>query len=353
MPRYLLLNRRGVGTVIGTMLMIIIVMAGFSALYSQARQMYNYQQMVQARADQDFERMSEVIEITDVKVVSNKISFTVLNKGSLSTHLVSLYITVFADGAPQSQTLFALDYRIRPGMGVYGVGSSLSMTFDQYGIYGILVVTEKGNIASFVYGLDVKAPTKAPPLTFTFDIRSFNYTSTDGNPTNPLPAWTLTGGTNRLRNILLWIKCTNNGAKDVKLCKYSYLLVEQPFPGPSGQHSYEYEHYFFIVDPTSTSSTPKLYSDYSQVVYANQTDYETGTSAILKFGASTIAGSTLKQWPAYGSGYGGVNWDANVYGSVNPDFAHKYYTYIVVYFQYAGDAQMYSQYVPYVAVTTI
>jgi hypothetical protein len=355
MRRHSLSNRRAVSTVIGAVLMIIIVMMGFSVLSWQTRQMYAHERMVQEKADEDFERMSEAIEITDARVVSNKISLTVLNKGALATHLVSLYVTNFTNDAPKSRKFFTLDYHIAPGMSVYGIGPSLPITFQLYGVYGLLVVTERGNIASFVYGLELNPPTKAPPLTFTFDIRSFNYTTTsDGSPwqTKPRPAWQLQGGTNKLQNILLWVKCTNNGAKDVILSKYSWLFVEQPFPGPQGQHSYEYEHYFFIVDPSSTSATPKSYTDYSQAIAANQTDYETGTTSIVKFGANAIGSSQLKQWPAYGSGYTYGLWNSGTYGSSNPDFAHQYYSYIVVFWKYSGDNQMYSQYVPYVSITT-
>gem|GEM_PF-3776004 len=349
-----MLNHRGISTVIGAILMISIVMTGLSTLFWQTQQMFAYQETVQKKADEDFTRMSEIIEITYADITSdNHLNVTVTNNGPLVTHLVSLYLTNYVNGIPQWRESFPLNNYSAAGMSLYRIGLSLNTkyTLQQDGIYGIQIGTERGNIASFVYGVDLKSAGKAQPLTFTFDTRSFNYTTRTGDPqwqTISRPAWKLNGSSPGTTYILFWLRCTNNGAKDVILSTYSYLLVEQPFPSPDTQHSYEYERYFFIVDNRSTSASGGTigYTDYSQVIPANHTDYETGVTRIVKFGATTIGGSTLRNWYApYTSG-----WSSSVYGTTSPAFCHQYYMYIVVYWKYSGDTQMYSQYVPYALI---
>jgi hypothetical protein len=343
--------------VIGALLMISIVVMGLSTLFWQNKQMYSCQEVVQMKIDDDFVRMSESIKITGVRVDGSNLNVTVLNKGPLPAHLVSLYVINYSNGIPQWQKYFPLNNYSDPGASLCGIGLSLNIAFQEDGIYGINIATERGNIASFVYGLDIKPVEKAQPLSFSFDERSFNYTTTTGDPkwrTTPRPAWELQGSSPGTHDILFWLKCTNNGAKDVQLSQYSYFFIKQPFPSPDGRHSYEYEHYFLIVDNRSTS-TPSggviAYSDLSQVIHANHTDYETGTTQIVKFGATgryAIGGTLLKDWPAPVTS----GWNQQTYGSTNPAFCHQYITHIVVYWKYVGDNQLYSQYIPYALIWT-
>jgi len=84
-------SRKGVSTVLGATLMFILLLASFSILVWQFRQMDYQQQKANEKNKEQLERISESIEITDVKISSNQLNCSVLNKCSLTVHLVDLF----------------------------------------------------------------------------------------------------------------------------------------------------------------------------------------------------------------------------------------------------------------------
>jgi len=90
---------------------------------------------------------------------------------------------------------------------------------------------------------------------------------------------------------LLWVKLTNKGVQSISINESTYVMIYQPY-----SESGEEENYFYIVDNRSTSGNVLPYGT-PQIVPPNMTDPSTGVTQILKFGAVTKGGTTLKTYP--------------------------------------------------------
>jgi hypothetical protein len=249
------------------------------------------QQQANEISEEELKRITESIEITDVEIASNKLNCSVLNKGPLTVHLVDLYAIQYNLGTAMWEKTYSINYTLNPGMTARNIGTSLPLLVYSNNTYAVRVVTERGSSAIAVFVPPTSQNKKmVGPLIFSFDYLSFNYTTTsDGSYyyTHPRPAWEMVGGKT---GILLWVKLTNKGVQPISINVSSYVMIYQPYSDTG-----EEENYFYIVDNRSTSQTVTPFT--TQVIPPNMTNPITGTSQILKFGAITKGGTTLKTFP--------------------------------------------------------
>jgi len=178
-PPRLLKSTRGVSTVIGAIFFVVILLMGSSLLIIQARQFDEYVQTVNERARLDWERQNEAVEIESVSVVDGKLNLTVRNEGSVTAHVVSLWITERPATLHKS---FPISCTVRPGETVTNVGQELEVQLSPERTYEVKLVTERGNIAVATYSwLDEVPPSVQAFGVFSLDWFYFKYSSEQTN----------------------------------------------------------------------------------------------------------------------------------------------------------------------------
>lgn len=169
------------------------------------------------------------------------------------------------------------------------------------------------------------------PFVLLFTNQSFQYTSTGvpNSPTVPRVAFQMD---NDGTNILFWIQVKNQASKAIQISSLSFFLVEvRELSAPGSPGSTEYERYFHISGQSSTSTTLQAYGDYSQTIVSNET-------ATIKFGASTVGGTSFISGEPMHQNGGGDDWE------------NLSWTFLVLFWRYEGEANTFGQTITYVAI---
>src|SRR3972149_7332328 len=246
-------NRRGLSTVIGAIFSVVVFLAGFSFILWEVTQYDTHAQVINERNRLDQDKKNEIIEILDPYIEDTELSFSVTNKGSVTAHIVNIWITKYngttaiLHTGPISNSTY-----INPGSTVMFTETPPSL--DPEKTYLIKVVTERGNVVTKMFEPAVAPGTggdiNAGPFVLIFSDTSFQHTS-NNNPTVPQVAFEID---NDRTNILFWIKIQNQAGKAIRICNQSFFLVEVRELGSGGAPgNTEDERYFHITNSTSTS----------------------------------------------------------------------------------------------------
>ena len=135
--------------VIGAIFTVIIFLAGFSFIMLQVSQYDNHQQVINDRTRLDQEKKNEVIEISQPHTEgTTSISFDVTNQGSVTAHVVALWLIEYSGATATNQygPISESTY-INPASTVpLSITPPESLNPDKS--YMVKVVTERGNIAT-------------------------------------------------------------------------------------------------------------------------------------------------------------------------------------------------------------
>ena len=135
--------------VIGAIFTVIVFLAGFSFIMVEVTQYDSHQQVINDRARLDQDQKNEVIEISQpVTQGTTKIDFNVTNQGSVTAHVVDLWLIEYS-GTTASEQFGPISEStyINPASTVtLSVSPEESLKPDKS--YMIKVVTERGNIAT-------------------------------------------------------------------------------------------------------------------------------------------------------------------------------------------------------------
>lgn len=145
-------SRRGLGTIIGSVFLVTILLFGFSFIWWERQAYDKYALAVNDRDQREWELQSEQIQISTTSLTtSNKLNITVFNAGALTTHLVSLWLTEYNGTNPTQHLSFdlkSMNYYANPGSSILSIGSDLSFTATSSFNYYFKVTTERGNMAT-------------------------------------------------------------------------------------------------------------------------------------------------------------------------------------------------------------
>lgn len=146
--RRLIKNKRGISAVIGAIFTVVIFLAGFSFIMWQVTQYDTHQQTIYDRNREDQEQKNEIIEISQLTTEgTTNILFDVTNEGSVTAHVVSLWITEYS-GTTETSHFGPLPNStyINPSSTVsFNVSLPGGLIVDK--MYLVKVVTERGNVA--------------------------------------------------------------------------------------------------------------------------------------------------------------------------------------------------------------
>lgn len=149
-------RKKGLSSVVGAVFLVLVMLAGFNLIVWSIQQQDGYSLSLIDRSMEDWRRMSERVEISSVQIDQNRFNLTVLNKGSLTAHIVRLWVT--NDSAtPRWHDRRDTDIYINPSEVVTNIGQQLDISADSSNRYSLKLVTERGNTAEFKIIPDINA----------------------------------------------------------------------------------------------------------------------------------------------------------------------------------------------------
>ena len=318
--RRFLKDSKGISTAIGTVLLVVamFVIASNVFLFTISQNTL-YSQAVMESQQTDADRFNEKIIASDgnYTIAGNQVTVEakLTNAGPVAAQIINLW--VFDTTNPKYNSTVT---SVNIGSGVSEtvsvvvtiVGADPSHNFVSW------FVTARGNTVPITaYEPEIEPGTGGEllggPFLLTFSNDAFQYTS-NNNPTSPLPAFEID---NDRTNILFWIKFNNRADRGIQISKLSFFLVEvRELTAEGVPGTMEYERYFHVVGPTSTSSAIVAYNpDYMQTIPSKG-------GITLKFGARTVGGTSfLSGEPLHGS-------------STDDNWSNLLWTFLVVFWRY-------------------
>jgi len=139
----LMRDRRGVGTVVGTVFFLLVLMTAFMYYGLRASLADRYNETLQEMQELDLKRSKESLEILRIAFSNGELNITVRNKGSNIVHII--WLGIFDETAtPEKQDYYRADFYVNPGETVTNVGNDTIPSFD--GEKRVLqLVTDLGN----------------------------------------------------------------------------------------------------------------------------------------------------------------------------------------------------------------
>lgn len=86
-------SKSGLTTVIGVIFIILALAVGLNGFIYALNQQDRYTQVATQRTQTDLERLSEDLDVTKVKIDSNKFNATLMNNGKLPLKVDSVWVT--------------------------------------------------------------------------------------------------------------------------------------------------------------------------------------------------------------------------------------------------------------------
>jgi hypothetical protein len=136
-------DKRGVGSIIGAVFILLILLSGFTFYILSVNVTEEYTRTLQDIQQLDLLRKKEGLEFRSVSVTGNdNLNITVKNTGSYDVHLI--WLGIFDETtSPITQEYSTLDVYINPAETKTNIGSSVTIPVGQRTIQ---LVTELGNI---------------------------------------------------------------------------------------------------------------------------------------------------------------------------------------------------------------
>jgi len=145
-------TRRGLSTIVGAVFFIIAISSVITYASYSMNSIGNFAQSVIVNDAENINRLNEDIEITTITFTdTNKFNMTVLNKGSITTKLVRLWVTDQSSN-PTTHEKHDLSVAINPGEQKTNIGTGIAANPSD--TYTLKTVTERGNAATFVLSKD-------------------------------------------------------------------------------------------------------------------------------------------------------------------------------------------------------
>ena len=142
-------DKRGVGSIIGAVFLILILLSGYAFYALNFNVTRDYTEILQDMQQLDLERNKENIEFVIVSFNLNKLNLTVKNIGSCQSHLI--WLGIFNETVtPNSQDYYQIDFYVNPAETITNVGNDTIPSFE--GEERIIqIVTDYGNTYSVSY----------------------------------------------------------------------------------------------------------------------------------------------------------------------------------------------------------
>jgi hypothetical protein len=139
-------DKRGVGTLIAAVFIIMIVLTGYSLYLMTSNEMQAYHEVLREMMELDYDRSLEDVLIKEVRVTAeSKLNVTAQNEGPKQVKIVWVGL-MDKTQYPENDKYAAASLSISPGETVTGIGSDFSISSGHN--YIVQLVTERGNVVS-------------------------------------------------------------------------------------------------------------------------------------------------------------------------------------------------------------
>jgi len=336
-------KKKGVGPIIVSVFMVIILILGYSVFQLVFFKTTEFSKTLEESQQLTFEREKEDITVLGNPFKKNdRLNVTFVNTGEVVTSIK--WITVI-DPSKENQ-LFGYK-KIEPPLTLKPEETSAPINgkaewvfpggHDEKKEYLIQAVTTRGQTFNYQYPNPERDPIKGEtkhlvigPFVFNFTSTSFTYTSEDKE--TPQPGYEIMDNET---NITFYVKIKNHHNESMEINDYSYMLLviqEQDTQEPSFHES---ELYFYIVNDTSTQNDLDRYdSNHPIVIASNQI-------ATLKFASKTPLGNDFND----GECLQGISPHDNDAGTEN-----LITTFLVLFWEYGESGEVMGQTIPFVAI---
>lgn len=168
-------DKRGVGSIVGAVFMLLILLTGFAYYFVNVNVTENYNKILQDMNELNLQRNKENIEFTSVSITANnKLNINIKNTGSYNVHLI--WLGVFnKTSTPENQQYSSLNTYVDAGETATNIGSTITVTPGSQ--YLIQLVTELGNVFHHdLYPITITGPDTIPYYRTPADWRSYDIT---------------------------------------------------------------------------------------------------------------------------------------------------------------------------------
>lgn len=141
-------QKKGISSVVGGIFLILIIISGFTMLSTGLSFYEEYTTILSDNSQVEFERLSENIELVRVSIDSGKFNLTLQNTGSITSHLVRLWVTN-ETASPQWHDKFDIDYYVAPKGVITNIGQNLSLSVNSSAGYVLKIITDRGSMSSY------------------------------------------------------------------------------------------------------------------------------------------------------------------------------------------------------------
>jgi hypothetical protein len=143
-------QRKGLSTVVAGVFMIIIMSSAIGLTAWTMQQQDRVTDEILVKTNEKLSRLSEELDISDVRITNNKFNITLVNEGGSAARAKVVYI-VNETAVPKQQYRYDIDYLVDGRTEVKNVGQALAFTARNTTSYSIRVITESGSAASAEY----------------------------------------------------------------------------------------------------------------------------------------------------------------------------------------------------------
>ncbi|MFQ5761816.1 MAG: hypothetical protein ACE5PO_02160 [Candidatus Bathyarchaeia archaeon] len=192
-------GRKGISTIVGTVLFIGIFIAGFNLMTWGVVVYDDYTQVVMERNEAELGRLQENINIVEARIDSNKLNVTVENSGPTTARLVRLWVTN-ETANPSWRQYYDLNTYVNPRQKATNIGQDLPLTASSANAYDLKISTERGNKAEYEIFSNLQArvmliapSTIYPGAEVTLALAISNNATANGNIVDLTPTLSVSG----------------------------------------------------------------------------------------------------------------------------------------------------------------
>lgn len=135
-------KRKGISSVVGAVFMILVMVGALNVMIWTMQQQNSVTETIIEKANSNLNKLNEDIDISNVRVDSDKLNMTVTNAGGAAATIKSIYIV---NETANEQYRYDLDLVVDGRESLKDVGQTLPLVVQDDTRYSVRLITESGN----------------------------------------------------------------------------------------------------------------------------------------------------------------------------------------------------------------
>src|SRR5688572_25970128 len=135
-------KRRGLGSVVGAVFMILVMVGALNVMIWAMQQQDRVTETIIEKSNSNLNKLNEDIDISNVRIDGDKLNMTVTNAGGAAATIKSIYIV---NETANEQYRYDLDLVVDGRESLKDVGQDITLVVKDDTEYSVRLVTESGN----------------------------------------------------------------------------------------------------------------------------------------------------------------------------------------------------------------